>query len=305
MTRLIALTGATGYIGRFVTADLQQQEFTIRALARPESDVRGFAAPVEWIPGDLRSEAALATLVKGAAAVVHLAYEHVPGRYRGGEGNNLPAWLDANLSGSLRLIHLAAEAGVAQFIFLSSRAVFSQALPGRELDESHPTNPDTHYGAYKAAVEAFLSSYGLRGIMRTCAIRATGVYGLTWPLERSKWWDLVQAVLHDQPLTTARGGTEVHGGDVAKVVSHVLRHPESQTDVIHMSDLYLTYEEIVRRIRHYANRPGMLPPPSAPEAASPLVCRRLAEMGIVLGGSALFEDTLAALVQAAVSKPIR
>lgn len=296
---LIALTGATGYIGRFVVAELQQQGFTIRALARPESDLRGFAAPIEWIPGDLRSDAALAALVNGASAVVHLAYEHVPGRYRGGEGDNLPAWLDANLSGSLRLIHLAAEAGVESFIFLSSRAVFSGALPGRELDESHPTNPDTHYGAYKAAVEAFLSSYGQRGILRTCAIRATGVYGLTWPLERSKWWDLVQAVLHDQPLTTARGGTEVHGADVAKVVSHVLRHPGPQTDVIHMSDLYLTYEEIVRRIRHYANRPGMLPPPSAPEAASPLVCHRLAEMGINLGGSALFEDTLAALVEAA------
>lgn len=299
MTALVAVTGATGCVGRFVTAELQRQGVAVRALARPESDRRGFAAPIEWVTGDLRSGEALAALVKGVDAVVHLAYEHVPGRYRGGEGAHLAAWLDSNVDGSLRLLMAAQEAEVEQFVFLSSRAVFSHTEPGRELDELHPTSPDTHYGAYKVAVEGFLKSFAHVAGMKTCAVRATGVYGMTWPVQRSKWWGLVNAVLNDQEIASGGGGTEVHGGDVARVIWHFLQKPTCATEVIHLSDLYVTHRDIVRLVREIAGRPGTLPlPPSAPPQNT-LVCRRLAELGLTLGGMAALESTIAALVRAA------
>jgi nucleoside-diphosphate-sugar epimerase len=182
----IAITGAAGYVGRFVVAELQQRGMHIRALARPQTDRGGFNQTLEWITGDLRSVEAIHQLVQGVEAVVHLAYEHVPGQYRNGEGDNLPAWLEANLNGSLRLLQTAQQAGVQRFIFLSSRAVFSRTEPGQALDELHPLSPDSHYGAYKAAVEAFMQSFAHTSSMATCSIRATGIYGLTYPLQRSK-----------------------------------------------------------------------------------------------------------------------
>ncbi|HEX2620122.1 MAG TPA: NAD(P)-dependent oxidoreductase, partial [Phototrophicaceae bacterium] len=264
----VAITGATGYVGRFVVAELQRHGVQIRALARPQSSREGFDGPIGWIEGDLRSVDRFPALVDGVDAVIHLAYEHVPGRYRGGEGDNLDTWLDANLNGSLKLLTAARDAGVKRFVFLSSRAVFSKTESGRVLDETHPVSPDTHYGAYKVAVEAFLQSFAHTGDMKTCSIRSTGVYGMTYPVERSKWWNLIQTVVNGEPVIAgdARGGTEVHGDDVARVIWSWLTQSDTRAaaDVIHLSDLYVTHREVVRLARELvtqalANCPGELP----------------------------------------------
>lgn len=295
----IAVTGATGYVGRFVVAELQQRGMHIRALSRPTSDRSGSTMPVEWVTGDLRSQEAVEALVAGADAIVHLAYEHVPGKYRNGEGDNLPAWLDANVDGSIRLFKAAGQAGVKRFIFLSSRAVFSRTEAGMVLDEGHHTSPDTHYGSYKLTIEDFLQEFVRTGGMQACSIRATGVYGLTHPVERSKWWDIVQAVLHDQPVTSNRGGTEVHGADVARAIGVLLTRPALDIHLLHMSDLYVTNRDLVRLIRRFTGKTGGLPPP-APPPSNVLVSRYLSDLGIVLGGEALLEKTVAALVEAAL-----
>lgn len=298
MVKTVAITGASGYVGRFVMAELQSRGIVVRALARPDSNRDGFAAPVEWITGDLRDTDAITQLVNGVDAVVHLAYEHAPGKYRGGEGTDLPAWLESNVNGSLRLLMAAQEANVEKFVFLSSRAVFSHTEPGRVLDEDHPTSPDTHYGAYKVAVEAFLKSFARVSGMKTVSVRATGVYGLTYPVVRSKWWNLIQAVLHDQPITSSGGGTEVHGADVAKVIAALLEQPTLDFDTIHLSDLYVTHQKIVRLARRLADKPGSLPPAPASPPSNILVSRHLAGLGITLGGQPLLEKTIADLLNA-------
>jgi len=304
MTDLIAVTGATGYGGRFVVAELLRQGVPVRALVRPESNRDGFAQAIEWIEGDLLSGEALSRLVKGARAVVHLAYEHVPGRYRGGEGADLGRWLEANVNGSLRLLLAAKAAGVERFIFLSSRAVFSRTEPGRDLDESHPVSPETHYGAYKAAVEAFLHSFAQVEGMKTCSVRATGVYGVTYPVERSKWWGLVNAVVRDEPIISSGGGTEVYGGDVARVISELITRPAMNVDVIHLSDLYITHREVVLLAREIAGMPGELPPEPPHPPENVMVSKHLSDLGITLSGRAALEATIAELVQAAQAKLI-
>jgi nucleoside-diphosphate-sugar epimerase len=268
---------------------------TVRALARPSSDRSGYDQPIDWITGDLRTEQAIEQLVQGADAVVHLAYEHVPGQYRNGEGNDLPKWLDANLNGSLHLIQAAQQAGVARFIFLSSRAVFSRTEAGHVLDELHPTSPDSHYGAYKAAVEGFLSSFARVGSMATCAIRATGVYGLSHPIERSKWWDLVRGVVRDEPITSNRGGTEVHGGDVARAIGLLLARPTMNIEVLHLSDLYVTTREVVRLARQFSGHKGDLPAESG-APSNVLVSRHLNTLGLRLGGTTLLAQTIDEMV---------
>jgi len=296
VSRLIALTGATGYVGRFVAAELLSRGFSLRGLSRPDSDRAGFSGHIDWVAGDLSSDSALKMLTDGAEAVIHMAYSHIPGRYRGGEGDDFPGWLDTNLGGSLRLLTAAQSAKVGQFIFLSSRAVFSRTEPGRVLDESHPTAPDSHYGAYKAAVEAFMSSATHTSGMKTTSVRATGVYGLTWPPERSKWWDIIQAVSHSQPVMNARAGTEVHGADVARAIAALIQQPQAAPAALHLSDLTVSTRDVVRLARQFTGIEGELPPdaPSAPQ--NMLVSRHLADLGITLGGLPLLEQTLKAMV---------
>lgn len=68
MTEAVALTGATGFVGRHLLARLQQAAVPVRVLSR-----RGAVDGAETIMGDLGDGAALERLVRGAGDVVHMA----------------------------------------------------------------------------------------------------------------------------------------------------------------------------------------------------------------------------------------
>src|SRR4029077_6264714 len=91
-------------------------------------------------------------------------------------------------------------------------------LDDRLLDETHPLWPASHYGAPKAALEAFVHSYGLGQSWPICALRPTGIYGLTHPPSSSRWFDLVGRVLRGERIESIKGGKEVHAHDVARAV---------------------------------------------------------------------------------------
>lgn len=300
-TPLVAVTGGSGYVGQFVLPALRGAGWRVRSLTRSPGPAAGDDRAIEWVAGDLTSPGRLAALTAGADAVVHLAYQHVPGRYRQGEGADLPGWYAANLQGSLALLLAAQAAGVAQFLFLSSRAVFSHTRPGQQLDEAHPISPDTHYGAYKAAVEALLQGFARQEGMATTAVRATGVYGRVQPLARSKWWPHICRAVQGQPVTERRGGTEVHGQDVARTVVELLRRGAAAPAVVHLSDLYVTTRQVVALAQQAAGISGPLPPPPDQPLRNPLVCTRLAELGIQLGGEPLLRRTVAELAREALA----
>src|SRR5437868_4073030 len=207
---LIAVTGATGFLGRFVVRRLADAGHRLRCWHRPGSDRGGFgaaAAAVEWLPGQLGDDAATAGLVRGADAVVHAAVQWEGPRNRGRGSHGAPdVFLGVNLTGSLRLFQAAFEAGVPRCVFVSTCAVHEVILPDRPLDEAHPLWPKSHYGAHKAALEAFVHSYGLGQGWPICALRPTGIYGLAHPPSDSRWHALVGQVLRGEPVSTPKGG---------------------------------------------------------------------------------------------------
>src|SRR5262245_34915405 len=226
----VAVTGATGFLGRYVVRRLAGAGNRLRCWYRPASDRSGFddSAAVEWLPGELGDAAAARELVAGAEAVVHagLAWQG-RGSFRAAGSDELEAFLQTNLMGSLRLFAAAHAAGVPRFVFVSTCAVHEVILGDRPLDEAHPLWPTSLYGAHKAALEKFVHSYGLGQGWAICALRPTGIYGLAHPPERSRWFDLVGQVRRGEPITAARGGKEVHAADVAKAVD-LLLHADAQ-----------------------------------------------------------------------------
>lgn len=148
MTLTLALTGATGFVGKATVDHALASGHRVRALTRREQAPRD---GVTWIAGSLDDDTALARLAEGADAVVHIA---------GVVNAPTPqGFITGNVDGTRRMVAAAAGQGVRRFVHVSS-------LSAREPDLSL-------YGKSKALAEDEVRNSGLDWTM----IRPPGVYG--------------------------------------------------------------------------------------------------------------------------------
>jgi nucleoside-diphosphate-sugar epimerase len=299
----IAIAGATGFLGRYLVRQFAAAGHQLRCWYRPDSDRGGFeeqAGVIEWLPGSLGDSAAARELVRGADAVVHAAVQWEGPRNRGaGRHGAADVFFGANLTGSLRLFQTAYEAGVSRFIFLSSCAVHEVILDDRPLDEAHPQWPTGHYGAHKAALEAFVHSYGLGQGWPICALRPTGIYGLAHPPQDSRWYDLVGRVLRGERVESARGGKEVHALDVARAAELLLRADARRVagQSFNCYDLYVSEEQVARIAKELTGSASAISdlnrgPKHRIDTA------KIRALGITFGGEALLRRTAQELIDA-------
>ncbi len=294
----IAVTGATGFLGRYIVNHLLGQGDSCRCWRRPTSDCGGFAKEgenrLEWIAGDLAEADSMADLVRGCDAVVHAALDRPGAGFRGAEGD-LATFVERNLLGTIRLIEAARAAGAARFVFISTCAVHELILPDRKLDEAHPLWPTSHYGAYKAAVEKFVHSYGLGHGYNICSLRPTGIYGAARPLAKSRWYDLVHAVARGEPVSSPRGGKEVHAADVARAVGILLRAEGTAGQAYNCYDQYIAEQEVAlvaKRITDSGSDIALLN--KGPK--NQIDTTKLRVLGMTFGGAARLEETVRALL---------
>jgi nucleoside-diphosphate-sugar epimerase len=157
----IALTGATGFVGRTVVAEAKKKSgLSLRALVRKSS-----SAQTDSIQGSLEDPGSLTKLVEGCDTVLHIAGAiNSPDR---------AGFFRANVEGTLNLLKASQASSVKRFVFISS-------LVARE-----PSLSD--YAASKAEAERILkqSAHGLQVLI----LRPPAVYGegdmATLPLIKS------------------------------------------------------------------------------------------------------------------------
>ena len=182
----LAITGATGFVGSAVLNEALRQGHTVRALARREQAVR---AGVEWVRGDLGDTAALAALVQGADAVVHVAgLTNTP---------DLAQFDVANVTGTANVIAAMQDTGLKRLVFVSS-------LSARKPELSA-------YGASKAKAEALVEASGLDWT----TVRPPGVYGPRdvdyLEMFRTAKWGFV-------PLPPGGASSIIHAHDLAALL---------------------------------------------------------------------------------------
>jgi nucleoside-diphosphate-sugar epimerase len=300
----IALTGATGFLGRYLVRQLTQAGHHLRCWFRPKSDRAGFDAAkdfLEWLPGQLNDPEATAALVKGVDAVVHAGLARGgPGRFRASDPATMLPLMDANLMGTLRLMHAArSQPQVPRFIFISTCAVHEVILPDRALDEAHPLWPTSHYGAHKAALEKFVHSYGLGENWPICAVRPTGIYGLDHPPAKSKWFNLIGQVLRGESVSTAAGGKEVHAQDVARAVALLLTADAKAIagQAFNCYDRYIAEQDVARIAKELTgSRSAIAHLNLGPKHQ--IETKKLRSLGLAFGGEALLRQTVSELVAA-------
>lgn len=182
----LAITGATGFVGSAVLNAALAEGHKVRALARREQAARG---GVEWVRGDLGDTAALAALVSGADAVIHVA---------GLTNTPDPAeFAAANVTGTANVIAAMKGAGVKRLVFVSS-------LSARQPELSA-------YGASKARAEALVEASGLDWT----TVRPPGVYGPRdidyLDMFRTAKWGFV-------PLPPGGASSIIHADDLARLL---------------------------------------------------------------------------------------
>ena len=297
----IAITGGTGFLGRYLIASLARAGHELRCWHRAASDRSGFepaGGQIEWLTGELGDDRAAQELTAGQEAVVHAALHHPGGGFRGGEGD-LVSFAQANLVGTLRLVEAARRAGVSRFVFISTCAVHERVLGDRPLDETHPLWPTSHYGAHKAAIEKFIHAYGYGQGYPICALRPTGIYGLAHPPSDSKWYSLVRQIVADEPVECQRGGKEVHAADVAKAVEILLAAPDESIagEAFNCYDMYVSDWEVAQ-LAKAASRSGSIIGGAASKAKNQIRTDKLRRLGMKFGGQDLLRQTVEQLVAA-------
>ncbi|WP_419827729.1 SDR family oxidoreductase [Sphingomonas sp.] len=144
----LAVTGGTGFVGRHLLDAALAQGHHVRALTRAPRPPR---EGVAWVYGALEKPAALAELVDGADAVIHVAgLVNAPNR---------AGFAAGNVAGTLAVVDAARAAGLRRFVHVSSLAAREPQL--------------SDYGWSKARAETIVAASALDWTM----VRPPAVFG--------------------------------------------------------------------------------------------------------------------------------
>ena len=251
---LVALTGATGFIGRHLLTDLRAHGYRLRVLLRHR--IEGGPDIDAAIIGDLSRPLNMAKALEGVDAVIHAAgiahamSERPEKDYRA-----------INTEATLALARAAERAGVRRLVFLSSvRAQIGTSAEG-VLDETRPPAPTDAYGRSKLAAEEGLA--GLR--IDWIALRPVLVYG---PGVKGNMRTLLTLAQARCPLPFARFTARrslLALDNLASATRTVLMAPGPlRRPFLVADDEALTLPEMIAAIRAgLGRRPGLLPMPPA------------------------------------------
>lgn len=159
--------GGAGYIGSHVVKALRKAGHQVTVFDNLSSGLRqNLQEGTRFVHGDIMIPGALAPVMSGQEAVIHLAAFKAAG-----ESMTAPEkYALNNISGTINILNAMADTGVSRLVFSSSAAVYGEPayLP---VDEAHPANPANFYGFTKLEIERFMEWYDkLKGI-RYAALR--------------------------------------------------------------------------------------------------------------------------------------
>lgn len=279
MTRIL-VTGASGFIGRALVAELAGAGHAVRAAMRQPADV--FARSVEVVAvSDLTRPVEWRALLKDVDIVVHLA-----GIAHAGPEIAEEAYDRINRLATAELANAARTIGLRHLIFMSSIRAQSGPSSAEILRETDASRPTDAYGRSKLAAEdAVRASQVPFTILRPVLIYGRGVKGnLARLLELARTsWPLPLALCRNRRSLLARE-------NLITAIHQVLSLPAAVGETYIVADPQpLTLAEIVAALREGAGRsPGLLPIPPPLLAAALRVMGRADEWER-LGGSLIAE----------------
>jgi nucleoside-diphosphate-sugar epimerase len=156
----IAITGASGFLGRLLIHLLRRRHTVVAIDRRPLAEAEMAGHPnLEWYQVDLTDRDGLEGTVSciraggGADVMIHLA------AYYDFTGEEDPEYRRTNVEAMRSLLEASRRLGLEHFIFASSVAACPFSSPGRPITEATPPLGDHIYARTKRAGEEMLAAF--------------------------------------------------------------------------------------------------------------------------------------------------
>ncbi len=210
----IAVTGASGFVGRGVVLRLLSAGHDVVGLSRhkPES----WPSQAGFVHGDIRDAAAVHRAVAGAEVVVHCAWVANPAAVHAGDH-------EVNIGGTSNVLDAVARSGSRRLVFASSAHVYG---PGPARSEDATLQPESRFGREKARAEELIAASGAQWVaIRTAPIVGRGIDN--W-VRRT----LASALFPDD---ASRVLQVVHSDDAHRVFVHATVAPDVDSGPVNLA----------------------------------------------------------------------
>ncbi|MGB2831471.1 MAG: SDR family oxidoreductase [Methylotenera sp.] len=286
----ILVTGANGFVGKALCAELSRKGYSVRAVVRAKVTLKENTevVSVQEIDGITDWSATLSNVdtIIHLAARVHIMDDNAT--------NPLMEFRKVNVEGALNLAEQAAKAGVRRFIFISSIKVNGERTEtGRPFTENDAPNPQDAYGISKLEAEQGLLKIAQQTDMEVVIIRPPLVYGAG---VKANFANMMQIVARGIPLPLGaiyNKRSFVYLENLVNLILHCIAHPAAANQVFLVSDGHdLSTTELLRKCAlALGTKPMLIPIP-----------QKLIEVSASLLGKKMVAQRLCGNLQVDISK---
>lgn len=222
----IVITGSSGQLGSYLVEHFSQKNEVI-GLDVVECPYSGIAPMT--VKADVVDSPALGEIVRDSDWIIHAAAQVSV------ERSIADPLFDArnNVLGTVNLLWNAFKEDAQKFLYISSAAVFGNPVRV-PIDENHPTDPMSPYGASKLCGEKYVRSFAVAYGISAVIIRPFNIYSPRADPESpysgviSKF---VQRAKSGEPLIIDGDGSQtrdfIHVSDVVRMVDMAIKRSSS------------------------------------------------------------------------------
>jgi dihydroflavonol-4-reductase len=156
---VVLVTGASGFLGRYLVCALHERGDEVRAFVRPTSKSSEWPDGVDVVYGDVLDPESLHRALDNVDLLFHAAGVVSTSRRQHRQ------MFEVNVEGTRNVLRAAGAAGVGRIVYTSSSSAVGHSLDGRPIDETAVwIDPHVSYAQSKRRAEEIAFEFAREGL---------------------------------------------------------------------------------------------------------------------------------------------